>query len=109
MNNIELMCRECAEKRKSDFQEKLLDNESAFIKALVDSINSPYKVYAKVSFSDEYDTEHMWMLVNFYHADTKKITGTLSNEPLYLKNIQYGDIVSKSIYDMQDVIMHKEY
>lgn len=62
---------------------------------------SPDQTFAvKAPFSDKSETEYMWLIVS--DINEKTITGTLDNAPIYLRNVNTGDMVTVAIDQIND-------
>lgn len=67
------------------------------------SVNS--SLLMKFKFEDETGLSE-WMWVEIIKLEKDTITGLLSNEPYYLKNIKLGEEVTKKAYEMFDYILY---
>lgn len=54
----------------------------------------------KVPFTDGQETEYMWLLVS--EINDENVTGTLDNDPIYLRNIHAGDTIMVAIEQVND-------
>ena len=54
----------------------------------------------KAPFTDEQETEYMWLIVTEINEET--VTGTLDNEPVYLRNVDAGDILTVTLDQVND-------
>ena len=54
----------------------------------------------KAPFTDGQEIEYMWLLVSAINDE--KVTGMLDNDPIYLRNIHAGDIVTVAIEQVND-------
>jgi len=82
LNNIGLMHKSCGDDRIKQFQLQHPDLK------LVD------QQYVKLKFTEAEQSEWMWVLVTQYDDATKKATGTLDNDPIYLRNCKYKDVIN---------------
>jgi len=72
---------------------------SVFINAFAQRY--PDQTFAvKAPFTDGQETEYMWLIVTEIGEET--VTGTLDNDPIYLRNVGAGDMVTVSIDQMND-------
>ena len=54
----------------------------------------------KAPFTNGKETEYMWLLVSAIGEET--VTGTLDNEPIYVRNVRVGETVTVSIDQVND-------
>ena len=54
----------------------------------------------KAPFTDGQETEYMWLIVTEINEET--VTGTLDNEPVHLRNVDAGDIVTVTLDQVND-------
>ena len=54
----------------------------------------------KAPFTDGQETEYMWLIVTEINEET--VTGTLDNEPVYLRNVDAGDMVTVTLDQVND-------
>jgi uncharacterized protein YegJ (DUF2314 family) len=88
--NVVPVHRECAEKRKQQFQEEYK--------------NKPIKCsYAKIAFEEDDNIEHMWIKVDVNNGE--KLLGRLWNNPVKLKNVKYLDEIVFNRNEIEEIIL----
>jgi uncharacterized protein YegJ (DUF2314 family) len=98
-NNVGEICGNCASERKLKIQESL--------DKLLQMFTSNYKFFfVKKAFSQNDVTEHMWIKISPDNVnwETKILSGTLDNDPVYLTNVKDNDTVTLSFLDIEDLI-----
>ncbi|OCL26325.1 hypothetical protein U472_09965 [Orenia metallireducens] len=86
--------------------QKTKENLSIFIKELSKNNNEYTNLLLKARFEEGEKIEHMWVSDITYSSST--FMGILSNEPMYVKNLSYGDIVFVNKNQVSDWMIVKE-
>jgi len=86
--NIELIHKDCSDKRKKNFQ-KTFDKYSLEVGKFV-----------KKEFRENKEVEHMWVKITALKSN--KLIGILDNEPILLRNLKLGDVVEVKFNEIED-------
>ena len=85
--------------RMGEATKKALSMWSVFEHAF--SQRHPEQTFAvKVPFTDGHETEYMWLIVTEMHHE--RVTGTLDNDPIYVRHLRAGDIVTIATDQVND-------
>ena len=85
IENTKMICKDCSKNIKKEVIEQL--------KKLNHKINIGDLI--KVNFSNKKYSENMWVEILEY--TNNKIIGILQNQPFFLNDINYGDIISVNL------------
>ena len=91
-NNIVMVCKDCGDMRKQDWQDH---NKDKIIKI---------GDFVKIALQDSSKSraEHCWIKITKVGKDGKTMEGFLDNIPIYLKKYVYGDNISLRREDIED-------
>ena len=88
-NNIVLMCKDCSNERRNNFQ-NTFDKYSLEVGNMI-----------KKDFIEGKESEHMW--VQIVSITKTGIKGLLANEPFVIKNLKLGDKVIVKFTEIEDI------
>lgn len=92
--NVQMICNDCAEKRKKIIQEYIKNN------------GLKMGDYVRIRLENKKkEAEHIWFVVK--ENKGKKVIGVLDNYPLYEQDINYGEEKEFDISDIEDVGVFK--
>jgi len=94
LNNVGMMHKSCGDDRIKQFQ---LQNPDLKLVG---------QQHVKLKFTEAEQSEWMWVLITQYDDDTKKATGVLDNDPVFLQNYEYNDVINFT-YDSIAAILEK--
>lgn len=98
--NTGFVCSSHTQERK----DAIRANIEEVISMLEAGLTSGKEVFAKFDFKQEgFDTENMWVKVAKINKEDETIIGTLNNVPLFLTNVKFGKIVTRSFNDIMDI------
>lgn len=91
IKNVDFLCHKCSEEKRTKGQKKL--------KKLGLKVGD----YVKSTVVDGKQQEHMWFLVMKIYERQKEFMCRLDNEPFFVKNIEYNQIVKLKFDDIMDI------
>ncbi len=101
-DNFRMVCSSCMDKKREDFQKN--KDMKRILKEGNNIIKKGDKLFVKAVFSDESETEHMWVRCTKVCKDSSTITGTLDNEPVLILSLKCGSEVFVNFEDLEQAI-----
>jgi len=90
-----LMCKECGDEQREYFQE--------ILKKIGLKPNELIGKHIKKEFrGGERQREHMWVKITDM-TEEEDLVGVLANNPCVVKNLQYGDLVTVKMNEIEDI------